>query len=572
LVSERQGGTVSSLVVGHAGVLALTTAAVHLSADDSATWSTLSAGRLGAPLNALVQADGGIFVGGQFGLARSRDMGRSWSHLLSGDSVVCLGVAPDAGRRTLLAGTQSEGMLRSEDDGDTWASANPGLFDSAVHCLAVTPGGVCFAGTPTGVYRSANAGRSWRECELPCGPISVECLAASDSLVLIGTDASGSFVSQDGARTWSRLVAPRDSAATAAAIGLGDALLAVGAPGGVYVSRDGGRTWSFDAIGMVLSLVFVADRLLAGVADEGVWRLDQSNGEWRQSSAGLHGRIVVDLACCGHSTTLLTADVEDGVHRSTDGGRSWQRINAGPNAPTHVAYGAGTVYASSTAGLYVSHDDGQTWSVVRSESAVLAIAAAPTGIALAAFDDQRLVLFDNGQQVRELNWDPKRGRVVAVAVFELAALFVGTLGERSVVWCSTDAGRVWSAWFVADRSQSLSIAISPDFAIDEKILVGAGTRVYRPLPHTRERRGHAAHPVWLGTSLSDAVTAIAFGATSDVVYAATTGGVQLSHDGAEHFTQCNEDLQLGSPVLALQQTPEALYALRFGGALWRRAS
>ena len=571
LVSERPGGTVSSLVAGDAGVLALTTASVHRSVDDGATWSTFSAGRLGAPLSALAHYDAGLFVGGQSGLSRSRDTGSSWSHILSGDSVVCLGVAPDSGRHTLLAGTESDGMLRSEDDGDTWASANPGLFDSTVQCLAVTPGGVCLAGTPTGMYRSASAGRSWRESDLPCGPISVECLAVSDRTMVAGTDSAGTFVSRDGARTWSHVAAVEELAATAAAIGLGDALLAIGAPSGVYVSRDGGGTWSFDTIGTVLSLVCLDDRLLAGVAGEGVLRLDLSNAEWRQSSAGLHGRVVVDLACGNHSDTFLTADVERGVHRSTDGGCSWQLMDAGPIAPSRLARGAGVVYASSTAGLYVSHDDGQTWSVVGSGNAALAVAAAPTGAALAAFDDQRLVLFDKGHQVRDLEWDPARGPVVAVAVSELASLFVGTLGERSVVWRSNDGGHVWSAWFVADRTQNMCIAVSPTFALDDKVLVSAGVRVYRPLPHTRERRGQDTHPLWLGTSLSDVVTAIVFGATSDTVYAATTSGVQMSHDGAEHFNQWNEDLSPRTPVHALQQTPHAMYALCYGGALWRRA-
>jgi photosystem II stability/assembly factor-like uncharacterized protein len=573
LVCERTGGTVAGLLVCDAGVLALTTAAVHLSVDDGATWSTLSAGELGAPLNALAYCDAGIFIGGQTGLARSRDMGCSWSHMLGGDPVVCLAVALDAGRRTLLAGTQSEGMLRSEDDGATWASANPGLFDSMVQCLAVTPGGVCLAGTPTGVYRSTNAGRSWRESELPCGPVSVECLAVSEQLVLAGSDSAGAYVSRDGARTWSRVVALEELAATAAAIAAGDALLAVGAPSGVYVSHDGGGTWRFDKIGTLLSLVCLDDCLLAGVAGDGILQLDLSSDEWRQSSAGLHGRVVVDLACGSRSDTLLTADLEGGVHRSTDGGRSWQLTDTAPTAPSHLANGAGVVYASSTAGLAVSRDDGQTWSVVHSDSAALAVAAAPTGIALAAFDDQQLVVFENGQPVRAMEWDSfARGRVLAVAVAELATLFVATLGERSVVWRSNDAGQLWSAWFVADSVQSMCIAVSPTFAVDEQVLVGAGTSVYRPLRQTRERRGRDAHPLWLGTSLSDTVTAIAFGPTSDIVYAATTSGVQLSRDGAQHFDQWAQSLPARSPVLAVQQTPQTIYALCFGGALWRRAS
>jgi photosystem II stability/assembly factor-like uncharacterized protein len=570
LVSERPGGTVSSLVVGDAGVLALTTAAVHLSVDDGVTWSTLTAGRLAPPLNALAQYDGGLFVGGRSGVNRSRDLGRSWSPSLVGDTVICLAVAPDGPRRVLLAGTESEGMLRSEDDGDTWASANPGLFDSTVQCLAVTPSGVCLAGTHTGVYRSSNAGRSWRESNLPCGPISVECLAISDMLIAAGTDSAGIFVSRDGAKTWSPLVPLEVSAVTAAAIGLGDALVAVGAPGGVHVSSDGGHTWRFDAIGTVLSLVWLADRLLGGVSRDGILRLDPSSSEWQPSSAGLHGRLVVDLACSNHSETMLTADVEDRVDRSTDGGCTWHLTGAGPVAPTHLAVGGGTVYAATSAGLIVSDDDGHTWSVVRSGSATVAVTAAPTGVALAAFDDQQLILLEDGRQVVQLEWDSMRGRVAAVALSDISTVFVGTLGDPSVVWRSSDGGCRWSTWFVADHIENLCIAVSPNFAVDEKMLVSAGTRVYRALPRTRERRGHNIRPLWLGASLSDAVTGLAFGPTSDTVYASTTGGVQVSHDGAANFSPWSEGLPPHIPVLTLRRSSNAVFALCYGGALWRR--
>src|SRR5438034_11762632 len=77
LISERPGGTVSNLLVGDAEVLALTTAALHRSVDSGATWSTVTAGRLGPPLNAVAQSGASIFVGGQGGLHRSRDLGHA---------------------------------------------------------------------------------------------------------------------------------------------------------------------------------------------------------------------------------------------------------------------------------------------------------------------------------------------------------------------------------------------------------------------------------------------------------------------------------------------------------------
>jgi photosystem II stability/assembly factor-like uncharacterized protein len=557
LISQRPGGSVSTLAVGGAGVLALTTAALHRSVDTGLTWSTLTAATLPPPLNALAACGHSLFVGGPSGLARSRDLGQSWTPVLTDARVVCLGVTLEADRTTLLAGTQTDGLLRSENDGATWASANAGLSDPTIVCLGSTPAGLSFAGTSTGMFRSSNAGRSWREVDLPCGPISVECLAASADVILVGTDAAGSFVSRDTGRTWSPVSGLTESGVTA--LGVSGGLVAVGSSTGAYVSHDGGETWRFDAIGTVLSVVCLADCLLAGVAGEGVMRLEIAGNSWQPSSAGLHGRVTVDLGYCAPAEAFLVADLENHLHRSTDAGRSWQPILNGPFAASSLATGCGVVYAATTTGLDVSHDAGLTWSTLRSDAAALAVAATPSDTALAAFADGQLMVFSDSWRVC-LDWDSARGRVVDVALADEQDLFVAAVGERSFVWRSRDGGQHWSAWFSADRVESLCFAISPDFAIDEQVLVGAGARIYR------QRSG-----AWLSSEIEEVVLRIAFGATPGTVYGATSRGVQRSLDNAKHFTPWSDGLTRDTPVLALQSTPQAVYALGFGGTLWRAA-
>ncbi|HEY1297457.1 MAG TPA: YCF48-related protein, partial [Chloroflexota bacterium] len=534
LVSDRPGGTVSSLVVSDTGVLAITTAAAHRSINGGATWATLSAGRVAPPLNAVAQCGTSIFVGGQRELCRSRDLGYSWSTVLSG-AVVCLGVVRDGQTATLLAGTQADGMLRSADGGDTWASANPGLLDLTVLCLATASTGVSFAGTPTGVYRSANAGRAWRELELPCGPVGVECLAASNELVLVGTDSAGAFVSRDSGRSWSPIAGLTELATTALAIGRDGALLALGCPDRVYLSDDGGQRWRFDTVGTVLSLAWLDNCLLAGVARDGVLKLDLGTGQWRSSSDGLSGRVIVDLAYNPQTGALLTADLEGAVERSTDSGRTWHPIE-GPMEVSRLAVTGEAMCAAATTGLYVTRDDGSNWSPVHSQAAARSVAAVSSGAALAAFDDQQLLLLSDSDEPRCLEWDAARGRIVAVALFDAETLFVGTLGDQTVVWHSTDGGRTWAAWLRADRAESLCLGISPTFGVDQQILVGAGERIWRPLRQSRERSGAEVRPLWLSTSLGEAITSVAFGATPATVYAGTTAGVQRSLDGGQQFT------------------------------------
>ena len=393
-------------------------------------------------------------------LARPRSV---VERVLADATVVCLGMTRDgerSGRSEVLAGTDADGLLRSEDDGATWTSANPGLLDPTVLCLASTPGSTSFAGTPTGMYRSGNAGRSWREVELPCGSVGVECLAASDELVLAGTDAAGAFASRDEGRSWSRVAGLAASAVTALSIGGGHGLLAVGSPDGVHVSRDGGATWHIDPIGTVLSLAWLPDCLLAGVAGDGVLRLDGTSRQWQPASSGLHGRLVVDLAWSPQTDTLLTADLEAGVQRSNDSGRTWQFAHEGPPGASHVAVGSDVVYAATTGGLFTSRDAGLTWSVVRAGAACIAVATTTAGEALAAFDDSRLLMVGSDGRERCVEWDVARGRIQSVALLDGDMLFVGTVGDRSVVWRSIDSGQSWAAWFQAEPVPALCMALS----------------------------------------------------------------------------------------------------------------
>jgi len=523
LVSERPGGSIASFSVASDDVLALSTAALHRSVDGGATWSTVAAGQPAPPHFALVRTDRSVFIGGASGLFRSSDAGRSWRQVLVGAAVTSLAVTAD---RSLLAGTDTDGVLRSEDDGETWASGNPGLLDLDVVCLADG-----FAGTASGLYRSGSGGRSWREVQLPCGPVAVECVARSGGRVAAGTDAAGAFVSTDAGRTWAAVDVP-EAAITAVAVD--GARVAIAAPAGVYLSTDEGAPWRYEAMAdVVLSLAFVEGNLLAGVARDGVVRFDG------RRVTGISGRVVGDLARTPRGT-LLTAGIEGGVERSADGGQTWETVVAA--SATRLAVGEGLTHAATSEGLLSSADDGCHWSVVRADHAGVAVATRG-GVTVAGFDDGLMVGRDGAWLSRR--WD--RGRIVTVGVGVGGDLYVGSLEEQPVVWRSGDQGQSWSPWLRCAGGASLSVVVGTE------VLAASGTRVYRLLG---------------ATSLPEPVTCMTFG-TEPTVYVGTTRGVYVSADGASRFSSWSDGLP-GAPVLALQASRREVHALVFGGGLWRR--
>lgn len=201
------------------------------------------------------------------GIARAecRADGR-WSvdFLLEGQDVRCLATDPgDA--NVIYAGTQGNGILRSEDGGQTWRPG--GMAGQIVKSLAVSPhdADTIYAGTkPAYMYRSKDGGSSWQEltgfrripwrwwwfspAEKP-NQAYVQAIAISPAdpdVILAGIEFGAVVRSDDGGITWSghRKGALRDCHTLKFHATHGDwAYEAGGTGGGASYSRDGGITW-----------------------------------------------------------------------------------------------------------------------------------------------------------------------------------------------------------------------------------------------------------------------------------------------------------------------------------------
>jgi photosystem II stability/assembly factor-like uncharacterized protein len=100
--------------------------------------------------------------------------------VLAGAGARCLAIDPRDPDRVYV-GTFDNGLLTSEDAGDTWRGTERGLDESRVLSVAVSPSderagaGAVYAGTePSNLYRSEDRGRSWQRLpalrELPSEP------------------------------------------------------------------------------------------------------------------------------------------------------------------------------------------------------------------------------------------------------------------------------------------------------------------------------------------------------------------------------------------------------------------
>ena len=243
--------------------------------------------------------------------------------------------------------------------------------------LAVHPdnNGIIYVGSASGgVWKTVNGGASWQPIFDKEGSFSIGWVTLdpkNPSVVWVGT----------GERNSQRSVAYGD---------------------GVYKSEDGGKSWknmglkNSEHIGRIVvhpensDIVYVAAQgpLWAPGGDRGLYKTSDGGKTWEQvlkisENTGVtdvvidprNPNIVIASSYQRRRTffTLINGGPESAIHRTTDGGKTWTKVNTGlPSeelgriglaiAPTEPDFVYANVEAANRkGGIYRSSDNGVTW-------------------------------------------------------------------------------------------------------------------------------------------------------------------------------------------------------------------
>ena len=292
------------------------------------------------------------------GVARAMLAGGAWavSHVLPDRHVTCLSADPFQ-PNVIYAGTQDNGLLRSDDAGQTWRPA--GLSGQIVKAVSASPAepGVVYAGTkPALVFVSRDGGGQWSELTAfrrlrafwwfsPAEPpysAYVQAIALSPAdprIILVGIEAGAVLRTADGGQTWQghRPGALRDCHSLTFHLKSGDWVYEGGGSGaGAACSRDGGRTWRQSRLGLDRHYGWA---VAADPAQPEVWYASLSPGAFKAHADG---------------------KAEAHIFRSA-GGAPWQKIGGGlPQPLANMPYGLLTDPAAP-GHLYAGLSSGEVW-------------------------------------------------------------------------------------------------------------------------------------------------------------------------------------------------------------------
>lgn len=346
---------------------------VFRSSNGGDRWEAASAGLAGRSVQTLVASSSYLFAGtwGD-GLFRSADNGRNWTALQGNLSVLNVSavVGDPAGRDAVLLAAYGKGIFHTADAGRTWAPRQTGLSTEDIFTLVADPYAptTIYALTVDGIFKSTDMGVKWQSSSAGMAqerPLAF-AIAPSDSSVLYTSAGAGWVYRSDSwGERWLKLEnRPSQSQVMALAVDpRRPSLVYAGSASGVYRSDNSGQTWQqvHDAPVTAMTIDARTGNIYAADTRGGVWRSDATALKWTR--AGLDKTEVVTLAVMQSSTNGTKASVlfagtsTQGVYISRDNGETWQAMDG--SIPPYVQAVAlhpaapGDVLVATSNGLFV---------------------------------------------------------------------------------------------------------------------------------------------------------------------------------------------------------------------------
>lgn len=211
--------------------------------DYATTWQMVADNMPWHVRNLTTNSSGDIFAGSfHEGVVRSRDRGYSWEKIYDADAPALVVDSKDI----LYAANYSDslGVFRTFDNGDTWSFINNGLRIKKVWCLAVDVQDNIYAGTKDGLFFLEKNKTQW--VELPntlTDPFPVYGIAIHSNGDIFTASRNTTFYFDRQQAIWFKTQLDLGNF-NATNIAINKSQIFVGSGLGVHTSFDEGKTWT----------------------------------------------------------------------------------------------------------------------------------------------------------------------------------------------------------------------------------------------------------------------------------------------------------------------------------------
>jgi photosystem II stability/assembly factor-like uncharacterized protein len=497
------------------------------------------------------------------------------------------------------AGAQGGALFKSTDGGKGWMRLEMDFSDSGVRALVVDPISATLYLAGDRLYKSTDRGATWKEINTGISNSRIHALAidpATPTTIFAGTEA-GIFKSTNGGETWAGLNTGF-SALRVQALAINPLFpsnLFAATQIGVLKSRDGGQNWvkiypkelNSSVTALAIDPV-MQNTVYVGTQDGALLKSTNGGTTWEKLNA--IPNAVRNLSIDPSAPNILYAGTDQGVITSVDYGKNW---DANPHvAALTLASDFQTppiFYAGGSGRVYKSTDRGLSWTAfpVGPPSAVFnKIKIDPLTPSTLYTLSQEGTLFkssDAGQTWSQIKTGLAPARITELAIDPVTPthLYIGVTGAAQGLLKSSNAGQTWIPVVLGPNGPNITgLVIDPITPTNLYAVIRGGYQGTRDAGVFKSTDGGETWNNTIIGSLRDdqlynVVIAPALpGIDPPVptqVYVATSKGVLKSSEGEEHWMKSNPGLtDLNVTVIAIQPaSPNMLYFATRNGHIFR---
>lgn len=244
--------------------------------------------------------------------------------------------------------------------GSPWTPMYSGIGSSRTVKAFSSIGNNIFAGTTSnGVYKSTNNGLNWTSASSGLTNQNILSLTANSNILYTGTSGGGIFQSTNNGDYWIAVSNGLGSNTVYSLLSKGTSVFA-GTLSGVYVTTNNGGIWTTSGLSYynVRTLYLNNSDIFAGTYGSGVYLSTDNGMNWESRNNGLGSMNVYSIVVNGSN---LYAGTSVGVYLSTNYGLNWTSGWLTNQTIYSLAVNSNRIFAGSNSGSLVSFDNGLSW-------------------------------------------------------------------------------------------------------------------------------------------------------------------------------------------------------------------